>query len=207
MARTKRTDSWTLENDTLLAEIVLEHIRNGSTQIQAFEAAAERLQRSTSACGFRWNAEVRKQYSDGIKQAKIQQKTRKSSRSRNREFVSASDKQKQTEIFVTVSQDNDYVKSENEYAENYLDQIIKLAQNQKHQMANITKQNRLLNEQLNDKVREVERLQRALEESKAQPNELTVNEDYQTLLAILQRAGRLRAIEEADRKSNRFGLV
>jgi prespore-specific regulator len=54
---------------------------------------------------------------------------------------------------------------------------------------NMAKQIKTLNEQLNQKEMKVERLKRELDEAKAQPSELTVNEDYQTLLQILQRAG------------------
>ena len=55
-----RQDAWSHEDDLLLAETVLRHIREGSTQLNAFEEVGDHLNRTSAACGFRWNAEVRK---------------------------------------------------------------------------------------------------------------------------------------------------
>jgi prespore-specific regulator len=70
-----RRDSWTEENDYLLAQTVLDCIRNGKTQLQAFEEVGNILGRTSAACGFRWNSEVRKQYEEELKQAKAGKKT------------------------------------------------------------------------------------------------------------------------------------
>lgn len=67
----ERKDSWSPSDDLLLAQTVLEHIRTGSTQLAAFEDISERLGRTSAACGFRWNATVRKRYEDAIKKAKM----------------------------------------------------------------------------------------------------------------------------------------
>lgn len=69
-----RQDSWTQDEDVLLAETVLRHIRDGKTQLEAFEEVAKRLSRTSAACGFRWNATVRKQYQKGIQLAKEERK-------------------------------------------------------------------------------------------------------------------------------------
>lgn len=69
-----RQDAWTKEEDILLAETVLRFIRNGETQLDAFKQIAEQLSRTSAACGFRWNATVRKQYIDAIKTAKENRK-------------------------------------------------------------------------------------------------------------------------------------
>ena len=58
----KRKDSWTVEDDKVLADTVLTFIREGKTQLQAFEKAATIIRRSKQACGFRWNKTLRKQY-------------------------------------------------------------------------------------------------------------------------------------------------
>lgn len=71
-----RQDAWTKDEDILLAETVLRFIRNGETQLDAFKQIAEQLSRTSAACGFRWNATVRKQHVDAIKIAK---ETRKKS--------------------------------------------------------------------------------------------------------------------------------
>ncbi|KWW11561.1 MULTISPECIES: RsfA family transcriptional regulator [Peribacillus] len=69
-----RQDAWTHDEDLLLAEVVLRHIREGSTQLKAFEEVGKQLSRTSAACGFRWNSFVRKQYKSGIELAKRQRK-------------------------------------------------------------------------------------------------------------------------------------
>ncbi|MFD2759516.1 RsfA family transcriptional regulator [Lentibacillus juripiscarius] len=72
-----RQDAWSHEDDLLLAETVLRHIREGSTQLNAFEEVGDKLNRTSAACGFRWNAEVRNKYTDAIELAKRQRKEKK----------------------------------------------------------------------------------------------------------------------------------
>ncbi|KAB7669276.1 RsfA family transcriptional regulator [Bacillus sp. B1-b2] len=76
---TTRQDAWSNDEDILLAEIVLRHIREGGTQLQAFEEVGKLLSRTSAACGFRWNSYVRKQYKSGIEVAKKQRKQVKKS--------------------------------------------------------------------------------------------------------------------------------
>ncbi|MFB7138333.1 RsfA family transcriptional regulator [Gottfriedia sp. NPDC056225] len=65
-----RQDAWTEENDLLLAETVLRHVREGSTQLNAFEEVGDVLERTSAACGFRWNAVVRYNYEKALQLAK-----------------------------------------------------------------------------------------------------------------------------------------
>ncbi|WP_409252297.1 RsfA family transcriptional regulator [Bacillus sp. SCS-153A] len=71
-----RQDAWTEEDDLLLAETVLRHVREGSTQLNAFEEVGDKLNRTSAACGFRWNAVVRHQYEKALSLAKKQRKQR-----------------------------------------------------------------------------------------------------------------------------------
>ncbi len=71
---TTRQDAWTRDEDLLLAEVVLRYIREGGTQLQAFEEVGKKLSRTAAACGFRWNSSIRKQYKSGIELAKKQRK-------------------------------------------------------------------------------------------------------------------------------------
>ena len=64
---TVRQDAWTNDEDLILAEVVLRHIREGSTQLAAFEEVAEKLNRTPAACGFRWNSTIRKKYTTANK--------------------------------------------------------------------------------------------------------------------------------------------
>jgi prespore-specific regulator len=69
--RTDRKDGWSASDDSVLAKVVLEHIRAGSTQLEAFNDASERLGRTSAACGFRWNSTVRKTHEKATKEAKL----------------------------------------------------------------------------------------------------------------------------------------
>lgn len=71
-----RQDAWTDENDLLLAETVLRHVREGSTQLNAFEEVGDKLNRTSAACGFRWNAVVRHRYEKALQLSKKQRKQR-----------------------------------------------------------------------------------------------------------------------------------
>jgi prespore-specific regulator len=72
-----RQDAWSQDEDLLLAEVVLRNIREGGTQLKAFEEVGKQLSRTAAACGFRWNSFVRKQYKSGIELAKKQRKDAK----------------------------------------------------------------------------------------------------------------------------------
>src|SRR5699024_37274 len=72
-----RQDAWSHEDDLLLAETVLRHIREGSTQLNTFEEVGDCLNRTSAACGFRWNAEIRNQYIQAIELAKRQRDEKK----------------------------------------------------------------------------------------------------------------------------------
>jgi prespore-specific regulator len=69
-----RQDAWTDSEDMMLAEVVLRHIREGSTQLSAFEEVGSKLKRSAAACGFRWNSLIRKKYNTAVEMAKKQRK-------------------------------------------------------------------------------------------------------------------------------------
>ncbi|XYY59698.1 RsfA family transcriptional regulator [Bacillus velezensis] len=72
----QRQDAWSEENDLSLAETVLRHVREGSTRLNAFEEVGDKLNRTSAACGFRWNAVVRHQYEKALQLAKKQRKQR-----------------------------------------------------------------------------------------------------------------------------------
>lgn len=69
-----RQDAWTKDEDIILAETVIRYIREGKTQLEAFKDVAKQLSRTSAACGFRWNATIRKSYQDAIQQAKVERK-------------------------------------------------------------------------------------------------------------------------------------
>ncbi|MBU5266005.1 RsfA family transcriptional regulator [Virgibacillus proomii] len=69
-----RQDAWTKDEDILLADTVLRYIREGKTQLEAFKEVAQKLSRTPAACGFRWNATIRKQYEQEVQSAKEERK-------------------------------------------------------------------------------------------------------------------------------------
>lgn len=82
-----RQDAWTHDEDLLLAEVVLRYIREGGTQLQAFEEVGKKISRTAAACGFRWNSSIRKQYQSGIELAKKQRKEGKKRPVAEKEFT------------------------------------------------------------------------------------------------------------------------
>jgi len=74
--KVNRQDGWTKNEDETLGKIVLAHIMAGSTQLKAFEEASVTLKRTAAACGFNWNAFLRKEYTDQISQAKKKRTTK-----------------------------------------------------------------------------------------------------------------------------------
>src|SRR5699024_6658747 len=74
MKNKARQDAWSKEEDLFLAETVLEYIGKGKTQLEAFEKAGQLLSRTSAACGYRWNATVRKRYDHAVEYAKNNQK-------------------------------------------------------------------------------------------------------------------------------------
>lgn len=90
-----RQDAWQEESDLLLADIVLRHIREGSTQLNAFEEAGNKMKRTAAACGFRWNAVVRHQFDEQVTEAKEARKEKlklmgKASRAANLRYLTQS---------------------------------------------------------------------------------------------------------------------
>ncbi|WP_158737528.1 RsfA family transcriptional regulator [Alteribacillus sp. YIM 98480] len=71
-----RQDAWSEKDDRLLANTVLKHIREGSTQLKAFDETGDMLERTSAACGFRWNAIVRQKFEHKVKEAKRERKMR-----------------------------------------------------------------------------------------------------------------------------------
>ncbi|MFD3449336.1 RsfA family transcriptional regulator [Microbacteriaceae bacterium 4G12] len=185
-----RQDAWTSEDDLLLAETVLRHIRDGSTQLQAFDEVGDILNRTSAACGFRWNAEVRPHYEEAVQIAKRKRKEQKRAqapilkkskpiRELNRPSLSSHiviDAEFTEEVPKTIS----------------LEDVISFLQTWKHNANNTSQaqvEHDLLqreNEELQKKNEELEKKLASLLEQQA-----TIEEDYQTLVRIMDRARKM----------------
>lgn len=180
-----RQDAWTEEDDMLLAEVTLRHIREGSTQLAAFEEVAEKLGRTPAACGFRWNSCVRKNYEAAIQIAKAQ---RQGLKKRRRQPVQLkSDLEKQSDSVASLST------------------IIRFLRQHKQDYAQISKQVRQLENQLSEREAELEKLRAEHEQLKkhvdtAQADYESINEDYKALIKIIERARKLALLDEEEEK-------
>ncbi|MCY8353878.1 sporulation-specific transcriptional regulator GerR [Bacillus haynesii] len=178
-----RQDAWTQDEDILLAEVVLRHIREGGTQLSAFEEVGKALSRTAAACGFRWNSFVRKQYQSGIELAKKQRKELRKKIGIHSANLPGSVK--------TVSGNN---------AENLtLDDVIQYLEKLKEapvQKDFIDEKKKLAGE-INELKQEVEKL-RSENQSLKKRLELT-EEDYKALIEIMERARKMVVLQEDER--------
>ncbi|ADU31918.1 hypothetical protein [Evansella cellulosilytica] len=95
----ERKDSWNEQEQIELANIVLHHLQNGSTQLAAFEEAGKKLNRTAAACGYRWNTTLRNDYKNELKKLKGgNNKTVNSSKKQNKNKVKAAPKTKEKPV-------------------------------------------------------------------------------------------------------------
>ncbi|MFE6075706.1 hypothetical protein ACFVQB_14635 [Paenibacillus sp. NPDC057886] len=72
-----RKDAWSKEDDNYLTTIVLTYISSGETQLKAFDEVGLKLERTSAACGFRWNSFLRNKHLKEILEAKSKKLNRK----------------------------------------------------------------------------------------------------------------------------------
>jgi prespore-specific regulator len=197
-----RQDAWTHEDDLLLAETVLRHIREGGTQLAAFEEVGDKLNRTAAACGFRWNAEVRKRYVQDIELAKKQRKERK-------RVLERAKKRQHTQL-LQPSVSSVYSAGAllpNKEATSMLpapnaitmDQCIAFLQTLKHDHSH-SETLRMENEELRKKNKELlnrnKELQKQLDDLTKQQS--VIQEDYEALIKIMDRARKIVLMEEVE---------
>ncbi|ASK63097.1 RsfA family transcriptional regulator [Virgibacillus phasianinus] len=189
-----RQDAWSHEDDLLLAETVLRHIREGSTQLNAFEEVGDHLNRTSAACGFRWNAEVRNKYDHAIDLAKRQRKEKKRAVAvavqSQKQIVNKTEQAvKQHSVEQVPAQPTEYNISM-DMVIGYLKQVKKENQSSnqsKASMERLEKENQSLKGQLNE-------LEKKLSVTEKQLN--TVQEDYQVFIQIMERARKMTVLDD-----------
>lgn len=183
-----RQDAWTPDDDLLLAEVTLRHIREGGTQLKAFEEVAEKLGRTSAACGFRWNSTVRKNYETAIGLAKSH---RKKSKSHNKN----SSKQDQEESIANTATSQDPPPTMGIT----IDQVIEFLILQRDQVNEFKLRMEQLEKELEEQKRENEQLRQENERMKNDYfSAKTVNEDYRALVQIMERARKLAFLNEGE---------
>ena|SRR5699024_5248437 len=202
-----RQDAWSHEDDLLLAETVLRHIREGSTQLNAFEEVGDCLNRTSAACGFRWNAEIRNQYIQAIELAKRQRKEKK--RELNKYKTNAPVKSQPTMTPPRMEEENTLIFEENDVNSEplSLQKVIQYLQSiqtdiyYQQQYETNTEHLKQSNQQLQNYITTIER-ELSLTKKKLQ----TMEEDYQTFMQIMDRARKMSVLEEQPNHSPTFKM-
>ncbi|WNB90502.1 RsfA family transcriptional regulator [Bacillus sp. NEB1478] len=176
-----RQDAWTQEEDTILAQVTLKHIRDGSTQLVAFEEVGEKLSRTPAACGFRWNSLIRKQYESSISEAKQVRKDR--NKRKGKQNTSYAEK-------TAVVNSRDIKQRSGKHPS--IDDVIHFLQQlqlENPQAENLEVENKKLLLKLQEIKKENGHLKKKLDKVMKEFN--TVSRDYKELLQIMDRARKL----------------
>lgn len=188
-----RQDAWSEENDLLLAEAVLRHVRDGSTQLKAFEEVGDILDRTSAACGFRWNAVLRKQYEQALGLARKHRK-------QSYRILHKKEKSKELHILLesnTLSQNMNDVTNEEALT---MSSVIEFLQN------------------FNTSDQDAENLKKELEDVKQAKADLevkyeelekrayTIEEDYKALVKIMERARKMVMFNGEEGKRTSFKM-
>ncbi|WP_077299332.1 RsfA family transcriptional regulator [Virgibacillus pantothenticus] len=193
-----RQDAWSHEDDLLLAETVLRHIREGSTQLNAFEEVGDKLNRTSAACGFRWNAEIRNKYVNAIDLAKRQRKEKKRAMAKagkveHKPTIVASTRQKQepehNQTFTDIPM--------NSASDLTMDKVIQFLRGLEKKSLDSNQSKASLEQVQKEKEalqKQVDTLNRELQQTKTQLT--TMQEDYQAFIQIMDRARKMTVLED-----------
>lgn len=187
-----RQDAWSQDEDLLLAEVVLRHIREGGTQLQAFEKVGRRLSRTAAACGFRWNSYVRKQYKSGIELAKKQRKELKKQSSLS---------EREPSIEPDFSNDSPQQDNSPQNGEITFQAVIHFLQGL-HKKAELSSAVQEDKEKTFGKIKELEKktFYLAAENERLEKNLKAIEEEYRSLVEIMERARKMVVSQEEDRQ-------
>ncbi|MGN7295586.1 RsfA family transcriptional regulator [Ferdinandcohnia sp. SAFN-114] len=217
-----RQDAWSHEDDLLLAETVLRYIREGGTQLAAFDEVGDKLNRTSAACGFRWNAEVRNNYEQAIAIAKKQRKERKRALERmNKDKGTSQEKTVSQEAFVEETPAPVYIEevsaelipSSKPFSNPInnsitLEDCISFLSSLRHNdfLSNqLEMENNRLHRENESLKQQTKELEKRLE--KLSDQQTIIQEDYQALVQIMDRARRLVMFEDTeDRNSPTFRM-
>lgn len=180
-----RQDAWMTENDEMLAEMVLRHVREGSTQLNAFEEAGDELNRTAAACGFRWNAVVRHQYENELKEAKKERKEKL-------RILGKDYRRRGNGIYLAKPQDDGDRAQSIPVSALSIDIIIAYLVRLQHSDSDISRY-RHLSTIANEKIRKLESELAKLEKENA-----AIKQDYEQFVQIMNRARRLVTLNEEE---------
>lgn len=186
-----RQDAWLKENDELLAEAVIRHVKEGSTQLNAFEEAGDALNRTAAACGFRWNAVVRRLYEKDLAEAKKERKERM-------RVLGMNGRRRTQGVYLLPNPSNNQPTEETKsipLSALNLDIVIAYLLRLQHQGGNdmeATKWRHIANTST-EKLKELELQLKRLEQENKE-----IREDYEQFVQIMNRARRLVTLDEDE---------
>lgn len=183
-----RQDAWSHEDDVLLAESVLTHIKEGSTQLKAFDEVGDALNRTSAACGFRWNAVVRQKHLKHIDQAKRDRKERK--RMLSSSYFTPFERPR---VQNTYSLNREIDINETISIDSIIAQLQQLATKSTGNSDLQVENNQLRNDLQNVTTR-LNELQHLVARNKQEHS--MIEEDYQSLITIMNRARRMSILED-----------
>jgi prespore-specific regulator len=238
-----RQDAWSDEDDLILAETVLRHVREGSTQLNAFEEVGDKLNRTSAACGFRWNAVVRHNYEQALQLAKKQRKQRQRLLGKDQGGkkkllyqppVPTLEDVEEVPLATIIQE----IREENEYEDDEppipvsaapaalaapalpsptpaavsqqemnLAKVISYLQylnTTQFQSTILKSENARLKNELSDTTRQNEELKKRI--AQLEENSVTMQEDYETLMKIMNRARKLVLFNEDEPATSSFKM-
>ncbi len=209
-----RQDAWSEEDDLMLADVTLRQIREGGTQLSAFNEAAAQLGRTSAACGFRWNSVVRKQFETSIQLAKVQRKKR-AQQANEVEMQTNMDVEVAVEAIIQESRifKEVEVKTDNEQSvQPDFDGWIRFLKQYKSESTGSSKKTMHLQRQLDATEQENAQLRIECSQLKKRLNEIstdyqTLTEDYKMFVQMMDRARKMTFLsEDASAQKTRFRM-
>ncbi|KYC62169.1 MULTISPECIES: RsfA family transcriptional regulator [Heyndrickxia] len=222
-----RQDAWSEEDDLLLAETVLRHVREGSTQLNAFEEVGDKLNRTSAACGFRWNAVVRRNYEQALQLAKKQRKQRQrllgKDQGGKKKLLYQPPVPTLEEIGeMPLAEFPEQPAPDGEEAENGSPQVsqptesngdmslvkvisyLQYLNNTQFQSTILKSENARLKHENQELKKETEELKKRVQE--LEEGSVTMQEDYETLMKIMNRARKYVLFEEDETGATKFKM-
>ncbi|MEI4829756.1 RsfA family transcriptional regulator [Bacillus sp. FJAT-53711] len=215
-----RQDAWTEEDDLLLAETVLRHVREGSTQLNAFEEVGDKLNRTSAACGFRWNAVVRYSYDQALQLAKKHRKDKMRAnggeQAKKRLLYTppvsptvTTDENMTIEIEQPIQpmqpiQTAQVTPTASSIAMHDVIHFLQSLGTSNVKVSALERENERLKQEIAEYMRRNAELEKKVE--KLEQQSTTVQEDYETLMKIMNRARKLALMDDEERTQTSFRM-
>jgi prespore-specific regulator len=188
-----RQDAWSQDEDVILAEVVLRQIREGGTQLKAFEEVGRKLSRTSAACGFRWNSFVRKQYKSGIELAK---KQRKQSKKHTPLLLKSHSPEEDAAVTRVQLQSGQNV--HDSFSMGSMIQYLQRAEEAVINEEKVKQENTQLHEQLSQLTGKLKQAESELKEFKSKFTLL--EDDHKSLLTIFEKARKMALLQGNEEK-------